>query len=184
MRITDRLPRTEADVVLRRLRHGDADAFAAGTTDAAVRRYGHLPLPEYSADTVRAQIDGVIAQGLADDSLAVLAVADASSDAFLGSIVLFDFGEDRAEVGFWLSPEGRGRGAAQKGLLAVARLASELGLTRLDARTAPENEGSRRVLERAGFVQTSGPCRELTPSGEMATVLKFERSVREFRQGL
>ncbi|MGE2719145.1 hypothetical protein [Mycolicibacterium celeriflavum] len=83
MRIADRLPRREGNVTVRRLRHGDAHAFAAGTDDAAVRRFGHLPLGEYSAEVVREQIDGVIARGLADDTLAVLALADASSDDFL-----------------------------------------------------------------------------------------------------
>lgn len=175
MRIVDQLPEVEGDVIVRRLRHGDADAFAAGTKDEAVRRYGHLPLAEYSPETVRDQIDGVIAQGLEENSLAVLAVAEASSDRFLGSIVVFGLREGHAEVGFWLCPEARGRGAAQKALRAIADVVSAAGLTRLWARTVPENEGSRRVLESVGFVQTGEPRAELTPSGEMATVLTFER---------
>ncbi|WP_448386488.1 GNAT family N-acetyltransferase [Mycolicibacterium sp. XJ1904] len=87
----------------------------------------------------------------------MLAIADAWSDDFLGSIVLFDIHESDAEVGFWLAPQGRGRGAARQGLSAVAGLATEAGLTRLTARTAPENVGSRRVLERVGFVLAGGP---------------------------
>nr|WP_090280832.1 GNAT family N-acetyltransferase [Mycolicibacterium komanii]CRL77038.1 N-acetyltransferase GCN5 [Mycolicibacterium komanii] len=178
MRIADRLPRSEGNVTVRRLRHGDAHAFAAGTDDAAVRRFGHLPLREYSAEVVRGQIDGVIARGLADDTLAVLAIADMLSDDFLGSIVLFDIHESTAEVGFWLAPQGRGRGAARQGLSAVAGLAAEAGLTRLTARTAPENVGSRRVLESVGFVQTGGPRNEATPSGETTTVLTYEYYAR------
>lgn len=174
MRIADRLPRGVGNVTVRRLRHGDAHAFAAGTDDAAVRRFGHLPLREYSAEIVREQIDGVIARGLADDTLAVLAIADVPSDDFLGSIVLFDIHESSAEVGFWLAPQGRGRGAARQGLSAVAGLAAEAGLTRLRARTAPENVGSRRALERVGFVRTGGARNEATPSGETTPVLTYE----------
>lgn len=181
MKIADGLPCGEGDVIVRRLGHGDAEAFAAGTRDAAVRQHGHLPLSEYSAEIVREQIDGVISQGLNDGSLAVLGIADAPSDRFLGSIVLFDFREDRAEVGFWLTPEARGRGVAQKALRAVARVAAHAGLTHLDAWTVQENEGSRRVLEGVGFVQTGAPGEHVAPSGEKVTGLTFERSVVEFR---
>lgn len=123
---------------------------------------------------MRDEIDGVIARGLADDPLAVLAIADAWSDDFLGSIVLFDIHESDAEVGFWLAPQGRGRGAARQGLSAVAGLATEAGLIRLTARTAPENVGSRRVLERVGFVLAGGPRDGVTPSGETTTVVTYK----------
>ncbi|MGV0775022.1 GNAT family N-acetyltransferase [Mycolicibacterium elephantis] len=176
--LADRLPRTEGDVMIRRLRHDDAHAFAAGTEDPAVRRYGHLPLPKYTPAIVCEQIDGVIADGLADGSLAVLAIADASADEFLGSIVMFDVRETGAEVGFWLSPQARGRGAAQHALRAVVRVAGAAGLTRLTARTVPENAGSRRVLEGVGFVQTGEPRAQVTPSGETVTVLTFSRPLR------
>lgn len=177
MTLSDLLPVVEGDVRVRRLRHGDAEAFARGTRDPAVQRYGHLPLPDYTPQVVREQIDGVIAQGLEEDVLAVLAVADAESDDFLGSVVLFDLHDDRAEVGFWLAPQARGRGAAVRALRAVARMAADRGLSFLDARTAPDNEGSRRVLAAAGFTSTGEPREEETPSGEVTTVLRFERPV-------
>lgn len=85
---------------------------------------------------MREQIDGVIADGLAEGSLAVLVIADAKSDEFLGSVVLFDVQADRAEVGFWLAPWGRGRGAARQALRAGAWVAAHAGLALLVARTA------------------------------------------------
>lgn len=177
MSISEHLPRSADDVCVRRLRYDDADAFAAGTKDADVQRYGHLPLTEYTPEVVRDQIDGVIAQGLDEGFLAVLAVADARSDEFLGSIVVFDFRDDRAEVGFWLAPRARGRGAAQKALRTIASVAESAGLAYLDARTAPENKGSRRVLEGANFVQTADPHEETAPSGEVVTVVTYERAL-------
>lgn len=179
--LVDLLPGREGDIVVRRLSHGDADAFAAGTKDRAVSRYGHLPLREYSPEIVREQIDGVISQGLADGSLAVLAIADAVSDEFLGSIVLFDVRADRAEVGFWLAPAARGRGAARHGLRAVTRLAGGAGLAYLDARTDAANDGSRQVLEGVGFIQTGGPHPETAPSGEVVRVLTFEHCLIQAR---
>ena len=177
----DELPCTEGRVRIRALGYGDAAAFARGSRDEAVRRHGHLPLPEYTEDIVREQIDGVIAEGLADGSLAVLAIADARSDDFLGSIVVFNVHGDRAEVGFWLAPWGRGRGAAREALHADARLAARMGLSLLDAKTAPENEASRRVLLGAGYRQAGGPQTETAPDGAVMTVLTFERPVAGFR---
>ncbi|CAJ1580502.1 GNAT family N-acetyltransferase [[Mycobacterium] wendilense] len=174
MNIVDCLPRREGDVVVRPLAHADAAAYAAGTEDPAVRRYGHLPYAQYTPQSVRDMVDHEIARGLADNSLAVLAIADAASDEFLGSVVLFDVNADRAEVGFWLTPAARGRGAAQQGLRAVASIAADAGLGRLDARADWVNEASRGVLESVGFVETEGPHDELAPSGETVTVLTFE----------
>lgn len=175
--ISDLLPRDAGGIIVRELTYHDAEAFAAGTKDAAVQQFGQLPLREYTPEIVREQIDGVIARGLADGSLAVLAIADATSNRFLGSIVLFDFRDGGAEVGFWLTPEARGRGAALSSLNLVADMAAEAGLTFLEARTLPANEDSRRVLESAGFEQTNGPEERMTPSGEIVSVLTFERAL-------
>lgn len=169
------LPTAEGDVLVRRLTHADAEPFAAGTEDAAVREFGYLPLPEYTPQVVRDQIDGVIQQGLDADTLAVLALADADSDAFLGSLVLFDLTEHSAEVGFWLAPHARGRGVAQKALRAAGRLARGRDLAELRARTHPDNGGSRRALTAAGFRVDGGVREETTPAGERIAVLSFRR---------
>ncbi|WP_326545620.1 GNAT family N-acetyltransferase [Mycolicibacterium sp. ND9-15] len=166
---------------MRELHPRDAEAFALGTTDPAVQKYGHLPLTHYTPEIVRDQIDGVIAQGLADGSLAVLAIADADSEAFLGSLVLFELSGDRAEVGFWLTSESRGRGVAVKALEAANQIVAAMGLEVLTARTSPQNLASQRVLERAGFEQKGMPTEQQTPSGARVPVLTFERPVVEFR---
>lgn len=177
MGIAEHLPRGVDDVIVRRLTHRDADAFATGTADAAVRQHAHLPLTDYTPEIVREQIDGVIDDGLHSDSLAVLAIADASSDRFLGSIVLFDFRGERAEVGFWLAPWARGRAAAVRALGAVIHIAAGSGLSVLEARTTPDNAASQRVLEAAGFVAVGQPYEGVAPSGATVTVLAYERSL-------
>ncbi|MDV3124267.1 GNAT family N-acetyltransferase [Mycobacterium sp. 21AC1] len=172
--LVDHLPVTQDGVTVRQLRHADAAAFAAGTKDPQVRRYGHLPLSDYTPEIVLNQIDGIIAEGMAAGTLAVLAIADAASEMFLGSIVLFDIRGDRAEVGFWLTPDARGRGAARSALVAIARLAADAGIPHLDARTVVDNAGSRRVLEGAGFRQVGGASTDTAPSGETVVSVKFE----------
>lgn len=165
-------------MLVRRLTYADAEPFAAGTEDAAVREFAHLPLPEYTPRVVRDQIDGVIQQGLEADSLAVLALADVATDAFLGSLVLFDLTEHSGEVGFWLAPHARGRGVAQKALHAASRLARGRGLDELRARTHPDNSASQRALTAAGFRTAGGVREETTPSGESIAVLSFRRRLR------
>jgi RimJ/RimL family protein N-acetyltransferase len=57
-----------------------------------------------------------------------------------------------AELGYSLLPEGRGRGYATRAVrLAADWVFDELGIGRLQARTAVDNMASARVLERAGF---------------------------------
>lgn len=181
--MTSHLPIEVSGVVLRELCHDDAEPYAQGTDEPAVREFGHLPLAQYTPEIVHEQIDGAIAEGLSDGSLAVLAIADARSGRLLGSLVLFDVRDDRAEVGFWLAADARGRGAAAGALEAACGLGALMGLEFLDARTSPQNVASQRVLERAGFRQKGKPLVQETPSGAVVPVLTFGRSLDKFRSG-
>ncbi|MFD6243390.1 MULTISPECIES: GNAT family N-acetyltransferase [Streptomyces diastaticus group] len=170
------LPLQGDGVRLRRLRAADAFAYVEGARDAAVRRYGHLPESEYTLHSVREMIDRDVDPGLESGHLAVLAIADGASDAFMGSLVLFDVTERGAEVGFWVHPAHRGRGATATALRLAARFASGSGLRELTARTLPENTASQRVLETAGFGQT-GVATGATPSGQQVELLHYVRQV-------
>jgi [ribosomal protein S5]-alanine N-acetyltransferase len=96
---------------------------------------------------------------------AELVIADRSSDELLGDVILhsFDWRHERAEVGFWLTPGARGRGAATEGVrLAVAWAFDELGLHRVEMITLPALPHVDRVLalaRRLGF-REEGVLRE------------------------
>ena len=165
MNLHDALPVRHDGVALRPLADVDADAYAEGTRDAAVRRYAHLPLPEYTPDTVRELVSSDVRKGLDDGTLAVLSIVEDTDDTFLGSLVLFDIAEDQAEVGFWLAPHARGRGVAHRALAASTELARTLGLSTLIARTNPANTSSQRTLAAAGFIPDGPPRHSTTPSG-------------------
>ncbi|MCV7503801.1 GNAT family N-acetyltransferase [Micrococcus luteus] len=101
---------TFEDTRLRPLSELDAEAYASGTRDESVRRFGHLPEPDYTPESVRRMIRDEVAEGLSTGTLAVLALADAATDRFVGSLVLFDVSSEAAEVGFWIHPDARGAG--------------------------------------------------------------------------
>lgn len=89
-------------------------------------------------------------------------VADLETDRALGSVTVFSRGgpiTDTAELGYQFFPSARGRGAAKEAahLAAGHALASTaeggLGVRRLVAETAADNEASNAVLRSVGFVE-------------------------------
>lgn len=172
------LPLQGERVRVRPLHARDAAAFAEGTADPAVQRYGHLPEPEYTPESVRTMIERDAAPGLARGDLAVLAIADPGSDAFAGSVVLFDVHAYAAEVGFWIHPAHRGAGIAADALELAARFARASGLRELTARTLPENPASQRTLIAADFV-LGRRSMDTAPSGHQVELLHYSRALND-----
>lgn len=82
------------------------------------------------------------------------AIADIDTDEAIGQIGIWlgNARVGRAEIGYWVSPDHRRRGAAADGLDLIAAHALEhMGLHRLNLFIEPWNEGSRRAAARAGF---------------------------------
>jgi RimJ/RimL family protein N-acetyltransferase len=80
-------------------------------------------------------------------------IADAAGDVPLG-LVNLQFGEDEEVAGLAVSvfPHARGRGVASKALrLGASWGLRELGLRRVFAEAAADNEASIRAIEKAGF---------------------------------
>lgn len=170
------LPLSSGRTRLRRMRDSDAEKYAAGTEDEMVRKFGHLPEPQYTPETVRTMIREAVEPGLADGTLAVLTLADAESDEFVGSMVIFDVGSQSAVVGFWIAPDCRGDGHAARGLELAASLAQKSGLSALTARTVTANEASQLCLINAGFVETSRHT-DTTPAGVREELVHYYRKL-------
>ena len=175
------LPITFENTRLRPLSELDADAYAAGTKDEAVRRFGHLPESDYTPESVRRMIRDEVAEGLSSGTLAVLSLADAETDRFVGSLVLFDVSSEAAEVGFWIHPDARGAGHARRGLELASRFARNSGLRTLTARTLLENKASQRCLTNAGFRKVERAV-GTTPAGQCEELFHYRRDLKPTAQ--
>lgn len=79
-----------------------------------------------------------------------------------------------AEMGYTLVTAARGRGYAQEGVQAVTDAAfAWTTLSRVEACTVPENERSRAVLERLGFLQAQVLPRAALVSGKAVDVVVY-----------
>lgn len=146
-------------VVLRVPDERDIDALVQHCSDPEIIAFTTVPVP-YDRAYAAHYVTTLVPERWAGGRKLVWGVREACSpDRLLGIINLFDIDSDRgtAEVGYWLSAEGRGRGIMTDAVTAVLDHAflpapeGGLGLSRVQWTAAPENVGSRRVAERVGF---------------------------------
>jgi ribosomal-protein-alanine N-acetyltransferase len=124
----------------------DADVLVQGWHDPDIARFTQIP-PEPTRATalrwIRAQ---------ADRPALDLAIVPAGATRPVGDIGLFreTDGPRRAEIGWWLLPEGRGRGLATDAVTILTAQALETR-AQVYARIKPANAPAQAVAERAGY---------------------------------
>jgi RimJ/RimL family protein N-acetyltransferase len=148
-------PELAADGIrLRELRPADVPAMTAACQDPLIQRFTFVPAP-YAAEHARGFVAGLPAARASGDALA-LAISPAGGDELLGTVGLqrFRWEHRTCEIGYWVVPEARGRGAATAAVRLLARWAlTRLGMARVQLDTDIDNVASQRVADRAGFVR-------------------------------
>jgi [ribosomal protein S5]-alanine N-acetyltransferase len=148
-------PLAAGEIVLRRLETGDVPWITAACSDRELSRYvPGIPYPYAQADA-RAFIHRA-ARDWAEGRAATFVIATLPDGKGLGTVALHLAAGDPglAQVGYWLTREARGRGAATIAVRLVSRWAfTAVGIDRLSLQTAPENVASQRVAQRAGFTR-------------------------------
>jgi len=97
--------------------------------------------------------------------------------SLVGSIGLIVDRHGTGEIGYWCAAEARGRGVATRALRRICVYAFEhLGMGRVELAVDPDNAPSRRVAEKAGFVQ-EGVLRShlLHPDGRRRDSVLYSR---------
>jgi RimJ/RimL family protein N-acetyltransferase len=151
----------------------DVAALVAAWHDPLVA--AHNPVPrDVSPEAARRWIAGDAerrARGLALD----LVIAPVAGEVVWGEVGLRGVDEvaGRAEVGWWLAADARGRGVAAAALDLLATWAlGPLGLRQVWARIDPANQASTHVAEAAGFRRLGAAgaadiwSREAMPNGQ------------------
>jgi RimJ/RimL family protein N-acetyltransferase len=146
-------PLTDGTIALREKTEADVTALVAAVQDPLIPRYTRVPSP-YGAREAGQFIVEQRRRRKAGTDLSLL-VVDAGSDALLGSVgARVDRENARAEVGYWVAREERGRGVASSAVVLLgAWLFEALEIARLQIHTETENVASQRVAERAGFTR-------------------------------
>jgi RimJ/RimL family protein N-acetyltransferase len=143
---------TDGSIRLRLRADGDTPAVIEACRDPAVIRWTRVP-EDYDERAAEEWVSESNRQRERGDGMH-LVIADASSDAFLGSIGIHRINRDegRCDIGYFLAPWARGRGV----MTAAVRLLSTwifetLPIDRIEITIEPANAASRAVAERAGY---------------------------------
>jgi RimJ/RimL family protein N-acetyltransferase len=128
-------------------------AFAGMLDDPDIKRFTRLPVPA-PPDFPRTWL-GRYEQGRRDGTSDAFAIEDEAGE-FLGCVMAFGIEADAktGELGYLVAPAARGRGVATKALRLLTEWGfGERGLLRLELMISVQNEASKAVAERAGYVK-------------------------------
>jgi RimJ/RimL family protein N-acetyltransferase len=122
------------------------DLVAAVDGDPEITRWlDNIPQP-YTAADARAFISGEIIP-----SETAYAITDPGGRILGGIGIHPDAQGDAHEIGYWVRRDARGRGVVTRALVLHSRQAIADGAERVFLRADPENIGSCRAAEKAGF---------------------------------
>jgi RimJ/RimL family protein N-acetyltransferase len=145
-------PLRDGPTALRPWRDTDVAALARVCRDADIVRWTRVP-PGYREADARNYLlqrhDAILA-----GTAAPFAIVSGDGEQLLGSISLvrLEWRHRRAEVGYFLGREARGRGHATRALRLICGWGvRSLGLERIDLYAATGNGPSQQVAERGGF---------------------------------
>ena len=137
---------------LRPFRSADVDAVVAGLNDWAVAQWVISPPYPYRHEDFQRYAQ-MVGDDHANECPLQFAVARRASDELVGSVGVALKPGRIGELGYWFSRSHWGQGFATEASLAViAQAMRHRDVSRLFATIDPQNEPSRRVLAKIGFV--------------------------------
>jgi len=149
VRLADSL--TDGEIILDSYRIEDVDDHMRGEDEEMLRRFGspHRPTREQTLVAINRWIDARRAGG----PMFAYALRQPSG-LLMGGCEIRVLSRERAAVSYWIYPEFRNRGYATRAITLLANHAAQIdGLRQLEAHVDADNLASRRLAEKAGFVE-------------------------------
>ncbi|MDX6347325.1 MAG: hypothetical protein QOF84_2115 [Streptomyces sp.] len=138
-------------LLLRPWEESDLDAALRGLSDPDFRRWNTANSPTPDEGGARRFIRSR-AEGWEHGTTASFAVTEGGTVIGQVGLGMIDFTMRNARVGYWVLPEGRGRGIASRALEGATRWAfRDLGLHRLELGHAIGNDASCGVARRCAY---------------------------------
>ncbi len=185
MRLELAQPLCDGRVTLRWMRAEDVDACVQAFRDDP--ELGRLIGVEHDPDEAGLHERIIGQEERAAEGRAIqLVIADPGSDAFWGSLILhsWDWTNRRAEVGYWLIPDVRGRGLASAAVtLAVSWAFDTYDLLRMEMTTTSDNESVPRLARRLGFTHEGVLRARNVERGQRVDIVWFGLLREEWRGG-
>src|SRR5665648_806562 len=104
---------TDGVVLLRPPTVDDVDAITRACQDPEIAAWVSTPYPYQRSHAVWF-VQTIVQPGWQSGTDLVWAVRDAATDLLLGMVGLHRIADGSGEIGFWMAPWGRGRGAATR----------------------------------------------------------------------
>ncbi len=171
-----RLPERLEDgvVLLDAHRVEDAEAHLQGE-DEEMRRRFDASRPATLAETRDAMRRWIEARAAGGPKFAY--AVRQPSGLLMGGCELRRLCENSANVSYWVFPAFRAKGHALRALRLLCEAASGVeGLGRLEAHIEADNTASRRVAEKAGFIET-GTVQDTARTGAASTRALYVRTL-------
>ncbi|KAL7899940.1 acyl-CoA N-acyltransferase [Trichoderma sp. SZMC 28014] len=160
--------------VIRRYRESDADAMVRGANSHLVSQYMSDTFPSpYTLESAERWIKIASEEGSLE-----FAICTVDSDTLIGGCGLQHLKgcESRTKVlGYWLSPDYWGQGIMTEVIAGLSHWAFEQvpTLLRLHASVFEENEGSMKVLKRAGYQYEGTKRMAVYKDGKISNIAMF-----------
>ncbi|MEJ5253723.1 MAG: GNAT family N-acetyltransferase [Acidimicrobiales bacterium] len=143
-------PLTDGVIVLRPFSDADVEQIRSACQDPQIQRFIPIPRP-YERAHAEAYVRRT-RQQWAEGTKAAFAIVDAADPAVLLGAINVAINGAVGNSGYWVTPEGRGRGIASRALRLLTNWAfSTLGLGVILLEIRPENAASIAVARRAGY---------------------------------
>jgi RimJ/RimL family protein N-acetyltransferase len=142
-------------VALRPWEPADIPAIAEACGEAEIARWLDLIPQPYTEADARWYVEHC-EQGWREGTSSNFAIVEVSSARVVGSVGARHLEPEQGvtEVGYWVRMQARGHGYAARAVRLLSDwLLMDLGIARVQLRADTENLASRRVAERAGYVE-------------------------------